>query len=458
MLRDGPAGLWPEVQAVARGRIGSVEPERKEVQMRIAVVGAGPAGLTAAHRLTGAGHEVVVLEKRDLAGGRTHTEHFGPGHYTDTGAGWLGSFYPDTLALLGDLGERGRLQVLSLRGGGDLSLDGRVAPNPNSMARILRTGLLSPMEKVRFAAFMAGLLLRQPGALRVVDRWDAVPAVQALRPAGRRALEVIVRPSFEGPFFSRLEEMSGSLVRSWLRALSIGTFYRVEGGMDAPWRVLAARLDVRTGVTVERVATSGGATDAVEIFARGREPERFDGAVVAVPAPVAATLVGEHPAAATLRGIRYAPHVRLYAARHGDGPPRTGIHALPNANVATVELSTGRDGAWGRAPDDWQWQLICAPAATSGRLLELPDAELRTLLWTEAARIDPRIFPLDAAEVSLVVRWRHAVPIVGPGYFGRIRALAQRPPIAFAGDWLVQPCVEGAVRSGIRAAAVFGAT
>jgi oxygen-dependent protoporphyrinogen oxidase len=443
---------------VGGSRVGCVGTEGKGVEMRIAVVGAGPAGLTAAHRLAGAGHEVVVLEARAVAGGRTHTEHFGPGHYADTGAGWLGSFYPDTLALLDALGERRRLQVLALRGGGDLSLDGRVTPNPNSIGRILRTDLLSPAEKVRFAAFMAGLMLRQPGALRVVDRWDDVPAVRALRPAGRRALEVIVRPSFEGPFFSRLEEMSGSLVRSWLRALSIGTFYRVDGGMDAPWRALAARLDVRTGVTVERVTMAAGAPGAVDIFARGRERERYDGVIVAVPAPVAATLIGEHPAAATLRGIRYAPHVRLYAARRGDGPPRTGIHALPNANVATVELSTGRDGAWGRAPDDWQWQLICAPAATSGRLLDLPDAELRTLLWSEAARIDPRIFPLAAAEVTHVVRWRHAVPIVGPGYFGRVRSVAQRPPIAFAGDWLVQPCVEGAVRSGIRAAAVFGAT
>lgn len=425
--------------------------------MRIAVVGAGPAGLTAAHRLRSAGHAVVVFEARDVAGGRTHTEHFGPGHYSDTGAGWLASFYPDTLALLDELDERARLRVLRLRGGGDLLLDGRLVPNPNSMERILRTGLLSAPEKLRFMAFMAGLVARQPGALRVVERWDPVPAVDALRPAGRRALERIVRPSFEGPFFSRLEEMSGALARSWLRALSIGTFYRVEGGMDAPWRALAERLDVRTGVTVRHVAVVEGPRPAVEIVATGRELERFDGAVVALPAPIGAALVPEHPAAPILREIRYAPHVRLYAARRGEGPARSGVHAFPNETVATVELSTGRDGAWGQVPDDWQWQLICAPAATSGRLLDVPDAELRTLLWSEAAKIEPRIFPLDAAEVSLIVRWTHAVPIVGPGYFARMRAIDQRPPITFAGDWLVQPCIEGAVRSGIRAAAAFGA-
>ena len=57
--------------------------------MRIAVVGAGPAGLTAAFRLQQVGHDVMVFEARDVVGGRTHTEHFGAGHWVDTGAGWL---------------------------------------------------------------------------------------------------------------------------------------------------------------------------------------------------------------------------------------------------------------------------------------------------------------------------------------------------------------------------------
>ncbi len=34
------------------------------------VVGAGPSGLAAAHRLTAKGHPVVVLERRDRVGGQ----------------------------------------------------------------------------------------------------------------------------------------------------------------------------------------------------------------------------------------------------------------------------------------------------------------------------------------------------------------------------------------------------
>jgi predicted NAD/FAD-dependent oxidoreductase len=109
-------------------------------------------------------------------------------------------------------------------------------------------------------------------------------------------------------------------------------------------------------------------------------------------------------------------------------------------------------------PDDWEWALVCAPAAASGPLLDAPDDEVTHRLWDAATKIDPRLFDLDSAEVVQLIRWRHAVPAVGPGYFARLAGFAQRPPLVFAGDWLVQPCVEGAVRSGDAAAACFGAT
>ena len=76
-------------------------------------------------------------------------------------------------------------------------------------------------------------------------------------------------------------------------------------------------------------------------------------------------------------------------------------------------------------------------------------------LWEAATKIDPRLFALEDAEIVQLIRWRHAVPAVHPGYFCRMRSFTQRPPLVFAGDWLVQPCVEGAVRSGNAAAACF---
>jgi predicted NAD/FAD-dependent oxidoreductase len=106
-------------------------------------------------------------------------------------------------------------------------------------------------------------------------------------------------------------------------------------------------------------------------------------------------------------------------------------------------------------PDDWCWALVCSPASSSGPLIEADEAEVSSRLWAAATAIDPRLFDLDRADVVRLVRWPHAVPIVGRGYYRVIDALTQRPPIVYAGDWLVQPCIEGAVRSGEAAAARF---
>ncbi len=225
----------------------------------LAVVGAGPAGLTAAHRLSQAGFTVTVLEREAVAGGRTHSEHHGPGHWVDTGAGWLASFYPETLALLDELDLRDRLTPMQLRGGGDLLLDGRLVPTPNSVRRIAATELLGPVDKLRFFAYMARLFVTQRGDLRRRPRPRRRTRRRRAAADGARGRDVVVRPNFEGPFFARLEEMSAALVRSWLRCLAAGTFFHVDGGMDAPWRQLAGTLTVRTGVDVENVTPRDGA-------------------------------------------------------------------------------------------------------------------------------------------------------------------------------------------------------
>ncbi len=72
--------------------------------MRLIVVGAGVAGLTAADAARNAGADVVVLEARQRTGGRIRTEPLGPGS-TDLGASWvhapLGNPVAEALAAAG---------------------------------------------------------------------------------------------------------------------------------------------------------------------------------------------------------------------------------------------------------------------------------------------------------------------------------------------------------------------
>jgi monoamine oxidase len=72
--------------------------------MRVIVVGAGLAGLTAAVDLAAAGAEVTVLEARDRVGGRMHGIPMSTSVVADGGAAYLGVRHTELLALLGECG------------------------------------------------------------------------------------------------------------------------------------------------------------------------------------------------------------------------------------------------------------------------------------------------------------------------------------------------------------------
>ena len=60
-------------------------------EVDVAIIGAGAAGLGAAHALRGSGLSAIVLEARDRLGGRGHTVMAAPGIAFDFGCGWLHS-------------------------------------------------------------------------------------------------------------------------------------------------------------------------------------------------------------------------------------------------------------------------------------------------------------------------------------------------------------------------------
>lgn len=59
--------------------------------VNVAIIGAGAAGLGAAHALRGSGLSVIVLEARDRLGGRAWTVQASPEVTFDVGCGWLHS-------------------------------------------------------------------------------------------------------------------------------------------------------------------------------------------------------------------------------------------------------------------------------------------------------------------------------------------------------------------------------
>ena len=60
-------------------------------EVDVAIIGAGAAGLGAAHALKKSSLSLIVLEARDRVGGRAHTIEAAPGIAFDLGCGWLHS-------------------------------------------------------------------------------------------------------------------------------------------------------------------------------------------------------------------------------------------------------------------------------------------------------------------------------------------------------------------------------
>src|SRR5579862_3370412 len=70
----------------------------------VVVVGAGLAGLAAARRLVGHGHEVTVVEARERVGGRTEGLVLDDGTPLELGGQWLGEGHSRMYELVGELG------------------------------------------------------------------------------------------------------------------------------------------------------------------------------------------------------------------------------------------------------------------------------------------------------------------------------------------------------------------
>jgi monoamine oxidase len=91
------AAALPATAAQARARARTTE---------VAIVGAGLAGLTAAHELVKKGKSVVVIEARNRVGGRTLNHPIGGGHVIEVGGQWIGPTQDRLAALAKQLGVK----------------------------------------------------------------------------------------------------------------------------------------------------------------------------------------------------------------------------------------------------------------------------------------------------------------------------------------------------------------
>lgn len=432
--------------------------------MKLAVVGAGWAGLAAAVDLKTYGHEVSVFEAAHTPGGRARrVARLTWGTPLDNGQHILLGAYSETLALMRQLDRDvdRMLWRLPLQWG---AFDGAVK-------------LRAPRWPAPFHALWALLTAR---GLTLTDRWAAARLMMRVRqmapgavPVGMTVaawLESLDQPaSLTAALWSPLclaalnTPISVASAQMYARVLrdSLATTREASDlllprtDLSAVWPDAAARLvRMRYGSTVR---TLHWGDDTVVL-----NGEEFDAAVLAIPPAAVARLLDPYartPSAAgllkQLQGFDYMPIATLVLRL---AQP----YRLPMPMMMLREDSArGHDGQWvfdrTRMLDQSNGGelaiVVSAAQALSDRDRDQTVAQLIEQLREQA----PRSAPLPDVTASELFIEKRATFAAVPG-LARPANRTPWPRLALAGDWTdtgYPGVLEGAVRSGRQAARLF---
>ncbi|MHA6803164.1 protoporphyrinogen oxidase [Salinifilum ghardaiensis] len=459
---------------------------------RIAIIGGGISGLTAAHRLRaelGPRAELLLFDQADRIGGELRTVPLAGGHL-DLGAEAFLARRPEVLDLAAELGIRE--EVVHPSGASSLiRADGATRAIPGGTFMGVPT-----------SADAVGDVLSEAGAAAVRAEselppvpWDGsdVPAGALLRERlGDEVVDRLVDPLLGGVYGggadglglrATMPALAGALdagARTITEAAARAAGSSTAGGQPRPGPVFGA---LRTGYQqlLERLSTASAATAQLGTAVRGLrrtgtgwqletgpaprgEHVDVDGVVLAVPAPAAARLLQgvAEEAARQLSGIALASMVLVGLAlppgavlpersgvliargeRHADGTPFT-AKAFTFSSVKWPHLRGARGEPLLRAS---------IGRTESDPELRFTDAELVRRVRGDLAEVaGVHAEPVETA----VVRWGGGLPQYGAGHADLVAAVRHRVAeldgLEIAGSWLDGVGVPACVSAGERAA------
>ena len=271
--------------------------------MRVAVIGAGMAGLVAGYRLASGGHECDVYERWPGLGGQVATLDVGPGDRLERYYHHLFTGDREIVALYNELGMGGEVEWRPSSVG--VFTDGRIHPFTTPLD-LLRFRPMSLPARIRMGLSVV-VLQRRHREVEPFERETASSWIQ--RSMGEEAWQAIWGPMLRGKFGDRADEISMAWLWSklMLRRQIKGESARQEvlgyprGGWEPLLVRLAERIEAlgsrvlidhpasRVDLDGERFVVTPGAPDSFRTghdptrFPPGGAPERYDAVVATVP-------------------------------------------------------------------------------------------------------------------------------------------------------------------------------
>lgn len=409
------------------------------------MIGAGLSGLSAAHRLSTGGSEVVVYEARERVGGRaeTITDGYEAGQHGDLGPELLLARYRVMPQLCAELGVELSEPVSFDRP--DASPEETVLEAMLESGRLIVGGDLIEGERFDklFEEIRAALANTPAPDYEVLAQWMRRAH---LSPDARGAVTGVARMISGG----NMNELDGHYIfgPAW------GGVRRVVGGTQRFAEALADGLDIRLSTPVRSIRQAGG----VFVTTENGDTERFDRVIVTAPFHVLATIGFEPPLEparlAALNAFQPAPGGKV-STQYAEGDAvraalsRTcftdgEIHALWVSNPYVTEgpaVVTGFVGGRNRP-------LVESPQAA----LQRQDEFVAIVVGSPVTRIAGVVKNWTAERWTL-----GTTTSPGESQRGEIIPRVTQPfnRVHFAGDYTdlsFTGAMEGAVRSGIRAA------
>jgi oxygen-dependent protoporphyrinogen oxidase len=418
---------------------------------RVLVVGAGLAGLAAAHRLQSAGVAVSVLEARARAGGKYATEALGGSTYD----GWPAltpRSSPALLELAAELGVASSVTRAPLASIGWLANE-HVRVKTLDLYDFVRGSPLAPLRMRRLAlleSWLGGEI--DPAAPERATRLDDRSVADFCRVyLGRRALDHLLAPACATLFGLDAANTSRQLLFTLLDGRGRIGLDRVLGTSKLVSALAEGVTELRLGVVVAALEPDGRG-----VRLAGGERIAADAVVLAVGASEAMRLLPERSPAERCAGEQLhaaSALVLTLAVRPGLSLPARVVW-VPEREGG--ELAGMLDEMPSGETDLRVLRLVARPGLFE-RHGHRPDAELAHLLIESATRVLPGL--ASFVEAERLQRFPHALPAFAVGHYralARIRAeRCARPEqrVYLAGDWLVAPHLEGELASGLRAAA-----
>lgn len=438
----------------------------------VAIIGAGIAGLSAAHRLRRAGADVVMLEAADCPGGNMRSLQR-DGFTLDLGPQ---SFLATSDALWTLIEEAGMLAdveaALPTARDRYVFRDGRLTPIPTSPLSFIGSRLLSTRGKLRL---MLEPLI--PGKARVEDTaWDFF-----VRRFGEEAATYLMGPFVSGiyagdarrlgaeaafPKFHSFEREHGSMIigalkyklaqrRAGVTRNGRKGLYSYRGGLGAFTSALTQKVGVRL-LTGSPVTGISGTDYGFRLQAGSQVEARA--VICAVPPAAAANLLAEMvpQAPELLQQIPLAPVCVVHWSQPANRPFPNGFGFLMPRHcgfrvLGTVFASNLFDG---RAPSGHQLAASYYGGVQDPDLLNLKDEEVLALVLKEHETIFG--WALEDPRLVNITRYTGAIPQLQVGHpelIDRLQAhISQVPGLLLAGNFLTGVSMDHAVMSGFAAA------